>query len=176
VELTKELPQEPQLTTRLYPVDYAALSDRLAGDLAAGYDYALHLGQAPRSGCIQLESIAINVAGRCGKEPFASLVSEGPVAYQSDLPLATWAEKLRYHGIPAQVSFHAGTFLCNAALYFSMHYAALKKLKTRAAFIHVPLETTQASAGLDDVASMPATMAAGAIRIILAELSEMSRV
>ena len=35
VELTKELPPGPALTTRLYPVDFAALQQRLSEDLCA---------------------------------------------------------------------------------------------------------------------------------------------
>lgn len=174
VELTKELPPQPSITTRLYPVEYAGVSERLTGDLAAQHDVALHLGQSPRASCIQLEAIALNVAGR-GEGPgnsYRPLVEGGPVAYQSTLPLSDWARKLCAKGIPAQVSYHAGTYLCNAALYFSLHLAATKNLKTQAAFIHLPLSSTQSSAHSCELPSMPTTMAAAAVRLILQQIIE----
>ena len=35
VELTRDLPVRPEVTTRLYPVDYAEMRKRLERDLAA---------------------------------------------------------------------------------------------------------------------------------------------
>ena len=59
VQLTQHLPDEPQITTRLYPVDFAEMKERLAADLSANFDYALHVGQAPGSSRIQLEAIGL---------------------------------------------------------------------------------------------------------------------
>src|ERR1700749_2502012 len=63
VHLTQDLPSEPAITTRLYPVDFAVVRRKLSEDLEGNYDYAIHLGQAPGSGRIQLESVGINVGG-----------------------------------------------------------------------------------------------------------------
>jgi pyroglutamyl-peptidase len=147
VELTRDLPASAEITTRLYPVDYAEVKERLEADLREGFDFALHLGQAPGSGCIQLEKIGLNVQGPASAEGAEAppLIEGGPVAYQSTLPLADWAAMLRREGIPARVSYHAGTFLCNAALYLSHHLAAVHGYRTQAAFIHVPLDVTQAA-------------------------------
>ena len=76
-------------------------------------------------------------------DALATLAHDGPLAYRSQLPLASWAQQLRSAGIPAQVSFHAGTYLCNALLYLSLHLAQRRGLRTQAAFIlssarHVP--------------------------------------
>jgi pyroglutamyl-peptidase len=174
VKLTESLPSEPAVTTRLYPVDFAAVKERLAGDLAANFDYALHLGQAPGSTRIQLEAIAINVGGSSMQMPeqFGPLVAGGPVAYQSPLPLGAWAVRLREAGIPAQISYHAGTYLCNATLYFSCYLAERLGLKTRSAFVHLPLDVTQTAARALDSAALPAEISAKAVRIILAELAQ----
>ena len=69
VQLTHQLPSDPSITTRLYPVNFAAMKERLAKDLEANYDYALHLGQAPGSTRIQLESHAINIGGSAMQSP-----------------------------------------------------------------------------------------------------------
>jgi pyroglutamyl-peptidase len=173
VKLTQDLPGAPAVTTRLYPVDFAAVKEMLAGDLAANHDYALHLGQAPGSTRIQLESIAINVGGSSMQSPeqFRELVEGGPVAYRSRLPLAAWALRLRESGIPAQISYHAGMFLCNATLYFCHYLAERMGLKTQAAFVHLPLDVTQSAEQAQDLAALPSAISAEALRIILGELA-----
>ena len=173
VKLTQDMPDEPTITTRLYPVDFAAVKEKLANDLRADYDYALHLGQAPGSTRIQLEAIAVNVGGSSTQSPdqFRPLVEGGPIAYRSPLPLGDWAVRLREARVPAQVSYHAGTYLCNATLYFSCYLAERMALKTRAAFIHLPLDPSQTAEQAQDLASLPAATAAEALSLILADLS-----
>jgi pyroglutamyl-peptidase len=99
------------------------------------------------------------------------LVEDGPVAYRSQLPLAVWAQKLRQAGIPAQVSYHAGTFLCNATLYLSHYLAEQQGLHTRSAFVHLPLDTSQVLSDRQDLPSLPAAMTGSALRLILDELA-----
>jgi pyroglutamyl-peptidase len=172
VELTKDLPREPHVTTRLYPVNFAAVRAKLEEDLKAEYDYALHLGQAPGAAAVQLEVVGINVGGALGQPPeeFQPLVEGGPVAYRCQLPLADWAVKLRGAGIPACVSHHAGAFLCNATLYLSLHLAQQRGWKTKSAFIHLPLGLSQVAAEPHDLAALPSETSAAAIRLILQEL------
>jgi pyroglutamyl-peptidase len=145
----------------------------LADDLADDFDFALHLGQAPDSGRIQLEAVGLNIGGSSSQSPdqFQPLVNDGPVAYRSSLPLGDWARKLRRAGVPAQVSYHAGTYLCNATLYLSCHLAAQMRLRTQAAFIHLPLDPAQVASQAQDMASLPASTSAAALRLILEELS-----
>ena len=173
VQLTHDLPTQPAITTRLYPVDFNRVKARLSEDLKANYDFAIHLGQAPGSGRIQLESIGVNVGGSSTQLPedFMPLTEDGPVAYRSELPLAVWAQKLRQAGIPAQVSYHAGTFLCNATLYLSHYLAEQQGMRTRSAFVHLPLDTSQILGERQDAPSLPAAMTASALRLILNELS-----
>jgi len=168
VELTRDLPKSPQVTTRRYPVDFAALPERLEQDLRGDYDYVLHLGQAPGSARIQLEAVGLNV-GRTRQDDLAAfpLTADGPLAYRSTLPLNEWCAKLRAAGIPSEVSFHAGTYLCNAALYLSHYYSERMGLNTQAAFIHLPLDTSQVTGEQQGMASLPAALSAAAIRIVL---------
>ena len=173
VELTKNLPAAPQVTTRRYPVDFATVKERLAQDLASQYDVALHLGQSPGSSRVHLESVGLNVGGRSQllPEEFQPLVDDGPVAYRSTLPLSQWAKKLRAASIPAQVSYHAGTYLCNAVLYLTHHIAARQRLPTRATFIHLPLSPCQVLGERTDVPSLPVPAMAAAVGLILQELA-----
>src|SRR4051794_17606849 len=89
VELTRELPVDVKVVTRRYPVDFSAARQRLSDDLSSNFDFALHLGQAPGIARVHLEAVGINVGGHSSQTPdaFQPLVANGPVAYQSQLPL-----------------------------------------------------------------------------------------
>jgi pyroglutamyl-peptidase len=169
-ELMHDLPSSLQITTRLLPVEFEVVKARLAAELAADYEYALHLGQAPGSARLQLEAIGLNIAceGDAGFD--RRLCDDGPLAYRSTLPLFEWSQRIRAAGIPAEVSFHAGTYLCNAALYLTHYYAERMSLKTQATFIHVPLDPTQVIAETEDMPSLSASYSAKAIRILLESL------
>ncbi len=173
VELTRNLPVEPKVTTRLYPVDFEQVRTRLASELQANYDFALHLGQAPGSSHIHLEALAVNVGGHSSQasDAFQPLVAEGPVAYRATLPLTQWGQKLREAKIPAQVSYHAGTYLCNAIFYLSRHFAQTQRLSTRAGFIHIPLAPEQALDQRQELASLPTATVAAGLRMILDEIA-----
>ena len=173
VELTRNMPTEPRLVTRRYPVDFLQTRKRLEKDLEADFDFVLHLGQAPGSGNIRLEAIALNLGSALEDDPDQPnvLVPDGPLAYRSPLPLSTWAGQLRAAGVPARVSFHAGTYLCNALLYYSLHLARERGLRTQAAFIHLPLDPSQIVGERLDSPTLPATASATALRLILADLA-----
>jgi pyroglutamyl-peptidase len=174
VELTRARPATPEITTRLYEVDFDHVRDQLTRDLAANYDFALHVGQAPGSTRVQLEAIGINVGGHSRQLPddFVPLAPEGPVAYRSNLPLSQMAHLLREANIPAQVSYHAGTYLCNATHYLSHHIIAELGLKTRATFIHLPLDTSQVMEEEQILPSLSASESARALRLILQSLPD----
>jgi pyroglutamyl-peptidase len=160
----------PNVSTCLLTVDYEIIKARLAEELAADYDYVLHLGQAPGSATIQLEAVGLNIALPPGNQPDRPLCDDGPLAYRSSLPLYEWVETLRARGIPAEVSFHAGTYLCNAALYLTHYYIERMKLKTQAGFIHLPLDTSQVIGEKQNTAALPAALSAAAVRMVLETL------
>jgi pyroglutamyl-peptidase len=174
VHLTQSLPPAPEVTTRLLPVDFERVKSLLAEELAADYDYALHLGQAPGRARIELEAVALNVARNHDSQSDRQLCDDGPLSYRTSLPLYEWASRIRAVGIPAEVSFHAGTFLCNAAMYMTHYYVERMGLRTQAAFVHLPLDTSQVTGESGEMPSLPAVLSAGAIRIIL-ELIERDR-
>lgn len=174
MEFAKHLPQGPiQVRTRLYPVDFDLVRERLREDLSADYDYAIHLGQAPGSAQVQLEAIGLNVGGSTSQrsEECRPLVHDGPVAYRSRLPLAELARELREQGIPAGVSYHAGTYLCNATLYLAHYWSEKLGLHTQAMFVHLPLTPAQAIQGRSAIPSMATPMAAQALHGIIRSLA-----
>lgn len=172
IELTSQLEATAEVTTRLYPVELSEMKAKLAIDLKNRYDFVFHIGQEPKSSCIQLEEFAVNAAtaGKTLAHAEASTVvcESGPPAYRSQLPLQAFARVLREEGIPARVSCHAGTFLCNAILYWSRQLIDDLDLPTKAAFIHVPLETSQVLELDEPVAFMPKSMVVDALKKLLA--------
>ena len=176
IEMTRELPTVAEVTTRLYPVELEAMKEKLATDLKAKYDFAFHVGQAPKSSCIQLEEIAINVASKghtVEQEHAAGQICEsGPVAYRSQLPVREFAKRLRDQGIPARVSFHAGAFLCNSILYWSRRLADDLDLSTKSTFVHIPLDTSQVLELDDPTPFMPSAMVATALRSMVQYAAE----
>ena len=176
VELAKDLPRQPEVTTRRYPVDFAQVRERLAQDLTRDYDFALHLGQAPDQAGIALEAVGLNVrspARNAEEGDFGPIVDDGPAAYFSALPLSSLAARLRAAGFPARVSHHAGTYVCNATLYLAHYLVERMALTTRIAFVHLPFETSQVAAMPKPAPSLPATVTAAALRELLAALAEL---
>lgn len=173
VDLLRELPTSMQLITRRYPVDFEALQERLKQDLNQNYDAVLHLGQAPGATAIKLEMVALNVAGRVRQkgEALPSIAPDGPLAFHSEMPVARWIKLLRDQQIPAVASYHAGTFLCNAVMYLSHHWFQDAAHRPPIGFVHLPLATQQVAAGGHPLASLPTTVMADAVRMLLEDLS-----
>ncbi len=174
VELIRDLPGVSQITTRRYPVALQEARQMLADDLRFGFDYALHLGQAPGSSEVLLEAIGLNVF--CGiddvAESYKPLEDDGPLAYRSALPLAEWAVALRGEGIPTKLSFHAGTYLCNAMLYWSHFLAEQSGHPTQSCFVHLPLAPEQVAAAAKPFASLPPSMTAAALRWMIGQMQQ----
>ncbi len=167
VELTRWHEGPSEVTTRRYPVELSAMSERLKKDLQDNYDLAIHLGQSPGAPLIKLEAIGLNV-----RSDGTPLLENAPAAYRSPLPLDLCRKQLVDAGIPCEVSHHAGTYLCNAALYLSQHYSHSFAMKTKSAFVHLPLAPAQAARDCDRLPSMSTPMASAAIAMMIETLTK----
>ena len=166
IELTKDLPEVAEIKTRLYPVDFAQMRVKLDEDLAGAPDFCLHLGQAAGTATIQLERFALNMA-QDSQGPARPLVEQGPAAFLSELPLDDWCGAIKEQGIPAHVSDHAGTYLCNGIYYTNHYLSRARQLATKCLFVHLPLETSQTLENRKDLPSLPRELMAQAIRTIV---------
>lgn len=133
-------------------------------------DVTLCIGQAGGRTHITPEFVGINYAharipDNEGNQPLAQpIVDGGPDAYFTTLPVHAMVEKMRAAGIPAAVSYTAGTFCCNEMLYAVLHLCATEYPAMRGGFIHVPYATEQAAPLAEGTASLPIeTMVAGLI-------------
>ena len=116
----------------------------------------LCVGQAGGRGAVTPEVIGINlreasIADNAGQKPENEpVVPGGPAAYFATLPVRDMASAIRRIGLPATLSYSAGTFVCNDVLYTLLHY--YHQTETRVGFIHVPFLPEQAKG---DQPSMP---------------------
>jgi pyroglutamyl-peptidase len=172
VELLRQRPPNNLLVTRRYPVDFARMQTALYKDLSQNYDAVLHLGQAPGSAIVRLETFAVNAGGVLAEDAqkVDRLVLPGPEAYRTRMPVDRWAEQLRELSIPAQVSYHAGTYLCNAIMYLSHHWIAQAERLTPVGFIHLPLTTQQVASSAKALPCLPVETLAQAVSKILEEI------
>ncbi len=162
---------QPTIEFRTYPVDFRRVRQQIEADLQGEFDYAIHLGQAAESSTIRLERFALNVGHEPGQPSWRPmrLEPDGPAAYETALPLCDWAKQLRAAGLPAEVSFHAGTYLCNAIFYWSQFFSGRNRRGTQVAFLHLPLARGHTSdepqrSGASFSASLPSATVSGDAR------------
>ena len=124
-------------------------------------DIVLCVGQAGGRAKITPEFVGINyrdarIADNDGNQPLAEkIVEDGPDAYFSTLPVRAMVAAMNEAGIPAAVSYTAGTYVCNDVMYSMLHALATKHPEARGAFLHVPFATEQATKQPGNTPSLP---------------------
>jgi pyroglutamyl-peptidase len=130
------------------------------------------VGQAARRAEMSLERIAINlidarIPDNDGHQPIdLPVIADGPDGYFATLPLKTIVQALHSQGIPASISYSAGTYVCNQVFYVLMH-ALRRKPQVLAGFVHVPYLPEQAARQSYAVPSMSLETIVAALRLIV---------
>ena len=147
------------LTKLSIPVVYGEAAERVieaADELLP--DAIISVGQAGGRATITPELIAINLRyaktpDNKGNEPKdEAIINGGEAAHFSTIPARKIAEAIDLIGIPSQVSYSAGTYVCNDVLYTLLDKYKDKSVKI--GFIHVPYSTEQnkePSMKIDDI-------------------------
>ncbi|OHP73952.1 peptidase C15 [Rothia sp. HMSC062F03] len=134
-----------RVVARELPVSYDGSSAALRAALQEVQpDALISLGVAVGRDVVSLEQVAINLdsAGiedndgdrRCD-EPIAP---GGQEAYFSSLPVRASFERLRAAGEPVEISYTAGTYVCNHVFYEGQRISRELGLSIPAGFVHVP--------------------------------------
>ncbi|MDG4898399.1 hypothetical protein P9272_33240 [Mesorhizobium sp. WSM4976] len=140
-----------KVVARTLPVSMARMPDmlrKLIDELRP--DGIMLVGLWPGETMIRLERLAINFAefnvpdndGSLRTEPVSTA---GPAALLATWPVRRIEERLLNEGIPARLSEHAGTFLCNASLYTALSHAS-GSTASPIGLMHVPYLPQQVSA------------------------------
>lgn len=112
-------------------------------------DAVICVGQAGGRAAITPEKVAINLMDGCipdnaGYQPEdAPIREDGETAYFASLPVKAMMQRMRDAGIPAAVSYTAGTYVCNYLLYTLLYLIDKKYPNVRGGFIHVPYAMEQ---------------------------------
>ncbi len=64
---------------------------------------------------------------------------DGAPAYFTSLPVKAMVQKMRAAGIPAALSYTAGSFVCNSLMYTLLYLIDRQYPAMRGGFIHVPV-------------------------------------
>ena len=112
-------------------------------------DAVICVGQAGRRADIGVERVAINlveasIPDNVGNQPMDVKVQEdGDTAYFATIPVKAMVKNIKDHGIPASISYTAGTYVCNSVMYDLLYLIDRKYPSIRGGFIHVPYATEQ---------------------------------
>jgi pyroglutamyl-peptidase len=101
-----------------------------------------------------------------------AVVSNGPEAYFSTLPVRKMLNKLTNARIPASLSLSAGAFLCNQVFYSIMHEIDINKWGIPAGFIHLPTLPEGAAKNKKPIPSMSLDLMLEAAKIMITCLYE----
>ena len=168
VDLAGEQLQAVQL-----PCVFGLSAQRLVQALAQHQpDVVLALGLAQGREGISIDRVAINVddariPDNAGQQPIDTpVVSGGPAAYFSTLPIKRLAQGLQQAGHAAHISQTAGTFVCNHVFFTMQHH--LRGQHVMSGFVHLPALPEQAArAGRPTPPSMALAAQVAAVQKLL---------
>ncbi len=94
-------------------------------------------GITPEMAAVNLKDARI--PDNAGQKPVEEkIIREGPESLLSTLPVRKMKEELSGNGIPCDISYSAGTFVCNEVMYRLLFYMKESGREKKAGFIHVP--------------------------------------
>jgi pyroglutamyl-peptidase len=113
-------------------------------------DVTFCIGQAGGRIGLTPERVAINlndarIEDNEGNQPVDEPIFEdGKTAYFTSLPVKAMVQKIKDAGVPASVSYTAGTFVCNHLMYGVLYYIDKEFPDMKGGFMHVPYLHEQA--------------------------------
>ena len=160
-----------RVVARELPVSYDGSSAALRAALQEVQpDALISLGVAVGRDVVSLEQVAINLdsAGiedndgdrRCD-EPIAP---DGREAYFSSMPVRASFERLHAAGEPVEISYTAGTYVCNHVFYEGQRISRELGLSIPAGFVHVPATCADGEEAPEDTGMTAHRDAGGVVR------------
>jgi pyroglutamyl-peptidase len=169
-EIVKQISGD-NIVTAILPVAYTKSAQHLLALIAQhNPDVVICLGQAEGRTSITPEKVAINLddARLPDNEGVVrndvKILTDGPDAYFSTLPINRMVDAIKAHGIPVTLSLSAGAFLCNHVFYVAQNKFAGSNVLS--GFVHVPLMDSQAPE-FPGLPTMPLHQMVTAVRAML---------
>jgi len=113
-------------------------------------DIVICVGQAGGRDHISVEFVGINfrdarMPDNQGYQPINETIKkDGDTAYFTKLPVKAMVSEMKKAKIPAEVSYSAGTYVCNDVFYQLLYHIDKHFPQIRGGFIHVPFADEQA--------------------------------
>ena len=133
------------LIKTLLPVTFYGASKQLAEAIDTyNPDFVISLGQAGGRSALTIEKIGINmneapIPDNAGQQPRNERIAdEHPDGYFTTLPLDAMLSACHKAKVPCQISYSAGTYVCNHVMFSALAHIQKRQLPTRAGFIHIP--------------------------------------
>lgn len=107
-------------------------------------DAVICVGLAGGRKAVTPELIAVNlknasIPDNAGQQPvWEKIEPDGEDGLFSTLPVKVIQERLEGYGFPAEISYSAGTYVCNEVMYRLLSFQKERKQNIPAGFIHVP--------------------------------------
>lgn len=161
VKLVREQVKEVAVVKCYVPTVFGRSVEIVADAIAKHHpDAVLCIGQAGGRAELTLERVAINlddapIADNAGNQPVdTAIFADGENAYFTTLPVKAMAAAIREAGIPALISYTAGTFVCNHLMYGVLYTLEKHYPGIRGGFMHVPYIPAQVT-GRKETPCMP---------------------
>lgn len=128
----------------LLPVSFARAGEAIRRIAASAPDAVVCVGEAGGRSAISVERVAVNlmdarIPDNDGARPVDVPISpSGPAARFATLPTCRIFERVREAGLPAELSYSAGTYVCNGTFYALMEAIEAAEIPALGGFIHVP--------------------------------------
>lgn len=152
-EAVKLLPDEiggAQIIKLEVPTVFGKAGEVLEANIKAEQpDAVICVGQAGGRSGMTVEKVAINfqdarIPDNDNQQPVDKPIKEdGETAYFATIPVKAMVAKMRKNGIPAFISYTAGTYVCNDLMYTLLYLIDKKYPQMRGGFIHVPYAMEQ---------------------------------
>lgn len=127
-------------------------------------DAVICVGQAGGRSVMTPEMVAINWKdasipdNRNVRYEGTVIREDGPAAYFSTIPVKAIAAAMREAGVPASVSYTAGTYVCNNLMYHLLFLLEQRYPAVKGGFIHTPYTCEQISERSLTAPSLPLEM------------------
>ena len=172
--LRQHSPQSVVLHTKVLPTSFVRSTKEMNATLAAiSPDAVIAFGMLVGLSALNVERVALNIDDAYsddndGDKPMGrAIIPTGPVAYTSTLPTSVIVDRLRLDGIPAYISNHAGTYVCNHVFYTTLHYIAESHAKLAYGFIHLPCLPEEALRFTEPIPSMTLDLVVKGVECVL---------
>lgn len=145
------------IRSRILPVDFAVMCRQMPALIDEIRPRVIvSLGLWPGEPMVRLERVAANwswfeLPDATGHRQNGKVIEGGPDGYLTTLPGDAMQAAIRTAGLPCRQSGSAGTYLCNAISYVTLHHCAQHHPDTAAGFVHLPYLPAQVADLLDQL-------------------------